>query len=295
MNETEAQSLADYAVSRGTMTRAQADAGLAGDLSPAPAGVPSAPSPEAMVRQRAMDLVASGQWTQAQAAQALHHYAVVPIPGNEPARPAATPAAAPPAPATREVRDLKAMADGLVKSGRLSREDADKLLAADVYSIETGDDLGELGELGLSKTADPLGETKLDPMFDRLSSPDLYRFPPLTSGNITPNELGAMRELAWQARVPLPIAHEMAAAADTYAAKQMTEAEIALLTKRTMADLNRRYGDETPAKVALAVRLVADVSKVNPAVRQLIGTGVGSDPVFVMQVIEHAARVYGGK
>ena len=245
MNEAEARSLADYAVSRGTMTRAQADAGLAG--APATAAEPT------------------------------------------------TPAAAPPAPESRAVRDLKAMTDGLVKNGRLSRADADKLLAADVYSIETGDELGELGELGLSKTADPLGETKLDPAFDRPSSPDLYRFPPLTSGNITPNELGAMRELAWQARVPASIAHEMAAVADTYAAKEMTEAEIALLTKRTMAEVNRRYGAETPAKVKLAERLVADVAKVNPAVLQLIGTGVGSDPVFVMQVIEHASRVYGGK
>ena len=251
MNEAEARSLADYAVARGTLTRAQADAGFASDASPAPAATAPAPA-------------------------------------------AGTPAAAP-APPSRDVEGLKAMTDELVKNGRLSREDADKLLAADVYWIETGDELGELGEMGLSKTADPLGETKLDPAFDRLSSPDLYRFPPLTSGNITPNELGAMRELAWQARVPLPIAHEMAAVADTYAAKEMTLAEIALLTKRTMADLNRRYGAETPAKVALAVRLVADISKVNPALEQLIGTGVGSDPVFVAHLIEHAARVYGGK
>ena len=248
MNEAEARSLADFAVARGTMTRAQADAGLASDAAPSPAPAPTS----------------------------------------------ATPAAAP-APASRDVEGLKAMTDALVKSGRLSREDANKLLAADVYSIETGDELAELGELGLSKTADPLGETKLDPAFDRPSSPDLYRFPPLTSGNITPTELGAMRELAWQARVPLPIAHEMAAVADTYAAREMTVAEIALLTKRTMADLNRRYGAETSAKVALAQRLVSEVSKVNPALEQLIGTGVGSDPVFVMQVIEHAARVYGGK
>ena len=264
------QGLADHAISRGLMTPAERDAGFASDNAP-----PVDPLRDPQGR-----------------------FAATPAP-----------------PETGDMRAARAMADGLVKLGRLTRSQADRMLAADLKTLD-GKDPAEMSPAEIeatsdaeidawadgheakreaSKPDDPLSKAKLDPLWDRPASPSDYRFPRVSSGDVSAGELKAMRDLAWSARLPQPIAQELFGIADTYASKQMTESQVEMLTRQTNVLLERRYGAETEAKVKLGQRLVAEIAKKNPALLSLLRTGVGSDPRFVTQVIEHATRVYGGK
>jgi hypothetical protein len=96
--------MADMAVAAGTVTREQADRWVTADLAEIQASTPvlssSAPPGDAGVAQRALDLVRSGQMTQAQADAALAMYHAAPLPPDEkPQSKTPTPGqASPPAP-----------------------------------------------------------------------------------------------------------------------------------------------------------------------------------------------------
>lgn len=104
----------------------------------------------------------------------------------------------------------------------------------------------------------------------------------------------AVQQLAWQARLPEPIAAELFSIADGYDGKGLSDEKIALLSKETMASLRLRFGAETDTKVAQAQRLIQQVGRANPVIFDLLGTGLGSDLRFVTQMVMHADRLYGG-
>lgn len=269
--------LADHAVSLGQMSRAEADAGLAHDLVPEP-------DQPAAVRD------SSGRFANA----------------------APQPNAAEPT----DVRVVRTMAKALLDAGKLTQREHDLMVAADLHSLSVASDFaadptwqtadeatldeyldGHEANVAakLPKGPDPLGKHELDPVWDRPSAPSEYKLPAAQSESLDVPTLKAIQQLAWQARLPQPVAKELFVIADNFMAKDdLTDDQIGLLTQNTMAQLRVRYGDQTDAKVAQGQRLIAEVAKVNPALLQLVGTGLGSDHRFVSYILAHADRLYGG-
>ena len=148
--------------------------------------------------------------------------------------------------------------------------------------------------------ADPLGKLPLDDgLPDRPSHPADYKFPPASSKFDGPT-LQAVRDLAWQSRMPQSIATEVFTTADSYvhryvdSGRPLSDAEYDTLTRTTTAKVHTAYGADAPAKLDQARRFVTELVNVNPKLLDLIGTGLGSDFGFVCHVINAASRLYEG-
>ena len=248
------RALGEHAVSLGKMTPAQLEAGLASDLQ----------------SELASDLDAE------QAGQSTR---------DERGRFAGKTAAE-----SRDMQAARAMADGLLKAGRLTEAEHEQILARAQNELETGK---EGAPFESAKPADPLGKLDVDPAIDRPSDPSGYKFPQAKSESLDVPTMQAIQKLAWQARLNQPTASEVFNIADEYSAKTFSDAEYQLLTQQTTAKVHAKYGAETPAKLEQARRFVTAVMKENPALLPLIGTGLGSDYRFVVRMIEHASMLYG--
>lgn len=222
---------------------------------------------------------------------------------------------------TPEMQGIRAMASALVQCGGLTREQADKMIESDLRDLRSGAPAGfppdiadawvasgamtreEADELiGLSaaqraaaldlpKLADPLGDLQLEPDFDRPATPAEYRFPPAKAEGASLESVRDAQRLAWQARMPVPIAMEMFKLADGYTGKPLDAGAIALLSATNHAKLERMWGEETQAKIELGRRFIAELQAVNPRVMPLMDTGLGSDLGFVLLLVAHAERV----
>lgn len=197
------------------------------------------------------------------------------------------------APMTAQEISIRAMADALVQHGALTREKADAMVEADLNELRTGIESDSSVVPGAAPPADPFAGSQLDPVFDRPATPDEYKFPQARSGEATPDSIRAVQELAWQARMPQPIAQQLFEMADNYMAQKLTPVDVELLKAQSWARLRHVWGEQTEAKVALAQRFIDKLHAANPRTLPLMDTGIGSDAGFVMQIVAHAERLYG--
>lgn len=181
---------------------------------------------------------------------------------------------------------LRALADGEVSAGRLTREQADELLKADTVTTEK-----------------PAPATVAVEGFPAAQMHE-YAMPDLVGdGDYTPEVAAFDRQArAWLATAGLP--KEIGSAIAAEVAKVSTELRDAnevgreLYRRTEMAKLQRLWPDENTytRRVALARKLVAEVEAQAPGmVAMLEHTGAGNSAAVIAHLALHAERLYQTK
>jgi hypothetical protein len=190
---------------------------------------------------------------------------------------------------------LRELADHLVETGAMSREEADKSLAMD----------------GVMPEAEPGTDPNLSPQAEEIDSffppakPEEYEMPPLVQGEGEYTKDAAafdQKTRGWLAsgRFPKEIGSAVARAANEAAAlhlkpdgsPRMSPAEAEIWRRGEYAKLERMWGSETKAKIALARQLVAEVNERSPGLIDYLEiTGAGNSSMVIAQIAMQAERL----
>jgi hypothetical protein len=193
---------------------------------------------------------------------------------------------------------IHARAAELVRTGAMTREQADRALAAYLAApLPEGSTAPAEAAAAppAGPPADPLGSLTVDPVFDRPASPNAYQLPFSQAVDLTTDQMRQVQQLCFQARLPQALAVDLFTTADRYQAAPLSEEAHKLQAARTRVLLERQFGDQLPTKLAQADKLLAMVEKANPLMTALLESGLNSDPRFCLQVIQHAERLLGAR
>lgn len=199
---------------------------------------------------------------------------------------------------------VAAMADALVSSGAMTRAEVDAGMAADQIPVaEEGAGTAAPQPADEQKPAsvpDPLAGYEIDPAFAPPSSPDDYRFQTAVGHEIELDDIKAARQLFHTAKMPQGIAQQVFSEVERMhlenRGEELSDAKLEMLNAQTMVQLRQAWGDRTDEMLGHGRRLVSEIAKTNPSIREFLDiTGAGSNPVVVRQIAEHAARLYSSK
>lgn len=190
----------------------------------------------------------------------------------------------------------RAMAESMVQHGHWTQEQADAMLAgaeSPRYVARPG--ASQQVEQSTLSGDDPFIGVSVASDFDRPASPRDYRFPAAQSPDVSSEQLQSFQDLAWKARMPVPIANAVFSVVDEHSARPMALDVAEMMGRKTLASLQQQYGEDGAArKLALGRRFINELSRVDPRVKELANGSVGCDPRFVRQILAHAERLYGG-
>jgi len=201
---------------------------------------------------------------------------------------------------------VAAMADALVASGAMTREQIDAGIAADEAGIQLEANSATPEQQQASEPVQqqpqpgPFDGYEVDPAFAPPSSPEGYSFQTQLNSGVEVADIKAAQSLFHAAKMPAPLAQalfsEVEKMAVTNGGQEMSDLDLQMLSQRTMAQLHQAWGDRTDEMLAYGRRFVSEVAKSNSRVREFLEvTGAGSNPVVVRQIAEHAQRIYSSK
>ena len=214
-----------------------------------------------------------------------------------------------------ETAGITAMADALVASGSVSREQASQMLAAEIAAaggnagelpVEAGDlpldanpgTLSEAPGAGQEATrsqpppANPLAEIEIDPLFAPPDTPDGYQLTLNPKVPMTVADVQAVREWFHTLRLPQPIAQSLYSEVERMSRQEPDAAAIDRMNLQTMASLRQAWGERTDTMLGHARRLISEAAQTHPYLNTALARGPGSNAVVVRQLAEHAARLY---
>lgn len=192
------------------------------------------------------------------------------------------------------------MADALVERGIMTREELAAGMAAEQVSEDvqpSTDGASPQQQAATQPNAtsadDPLAVYEIDPIYGPPPSADGYRF--AQSLHEAPIELAHVAEIqkmAFAMKLPPAIAQQFYSEAERLG-NPIPAAEVKLLTNKTLSQAESWWPGKVSEMVGMGRRLIDDATKVSPRLKEfLLNSGLGSHPVYVRQICEHAARVY---
>lgn len=195
-----------------------------------------------------------------------------------------------------------AMADALVQAGHMTREQIDAGMAQEQAAQATGEAITPGDAPAAQQPAntsaappadDPLAGYEIDPIYGPPQSADGYRFSPsLHQAPIESAHVQELQKMAFSLKLPPAIAQQFYSEAERQGSP-MSSDEVTLLTNKTLSQAESWWPGKVKEMTDLGRRLIEDASKTSPRLKDfLLETGLGSHPVYVRQICEHAARVY---
>ena len=195
------------------------------------------------------------------------------------------------APAGAPMSDAQVMADALVQRGVWTREQADAELA------KTDDEDTGFNPLAAApaKPVVPEGVDELTAAaFAGPASPTAYRFaPPPEGATAAPEQELMVRQLFHEHEVPVSIGNEVSKRFNAAAVNPPTEQQIEMGRQSAMVTLNKMWGEQTAANIAVANKEVMRMAQSRPEIiDMLVSSGIGNDP-WVVSTIYQMARAKG--
>jgi hypothetical protein len=200
-----------------------------------------------------------------------------------------------------------AMGQALVEQGIISQAELTAGLAAEQAEIDAAAQpdgkaltpdkpaIGN-GELSVEALPDPLGNFQLDPDFDRPAYWQDYKLQTSINQPLEISEAKEIQQMAHAARLPQGIAQHLFSTIERMGDQPMPSEKVEMLTRNTKVKLHETWGERTDEMVGYGRRLVDEVSRVHPKLRDVLElSGAGSDPVVVRQICEHAERIFNRK
>lgn len=181
------------------------------------------------------------------------------------------------------------MAMHLLSTGAITREQADRALAAD-------------GAPPLSPNQDSRTEAQIeiDTGFPPPQSPTEYRLPPIgnPSGEFTDAQMqtanafqGWLHKARFPAEIGSTLAEDIAKATEIFSAMNETSRE--LWAREQTAVLERLWGPKTSENISLAYQLVSELEAVQPGIIACLeNTGAGNSANVILAIFQQAERLW---
>jgi hypothetical protein len=194
------------------------------------------------------------------------------------------------APVGAPMSDVQAMASEMVTRGIWTADQAAEALAK-------SDDEEGFNPLAAApaKPVVPEGVDELTAAaFAGPASPTAYRFAPPPEGTkAAPEQELMVRQLFHEHEVPVSIGNEISKRFNAAAVNPPTEQQIEMGRQSAMVTLNKMWGEQTAANIAVANAEVMRMAQAKPEIiDMLINTGLGNDP-WVVSTIYQMARAKG--